>query len=130
MLFSVQRQESIIITPFTKQVVAIIAAIPEGKVMTYGQIAALAGSPRAARQVVRTLHSMSRKERLPWHRVVNAKGEIAIPDDESRMMQENELISEGVEFQMDGTIDLIRFRHEPDPDWLLHHLASNENEDE
>nr|WP_301285625.1 MGMT family protein [Paenibacillus barcinonensis] len=130
MLFSVQRQESIIITPFTKQVVAIIAAIPEGKVMTYGQIAALAGSPRAARQVVRILHSMSRKERLPWHRVINAKGEIAIPDDESRMMQENELISEGVEFQMDGTIDLIRFRHEPDPDWLLHHLASNEDEDE
>ena len=52
-------------TPFTKQVVAIIAAIPEGKVMTYGQIAAHAGSPRAARQVVRILHSMSRKERLP-----------------------------------------------------------------
>ncbi|CAH1190478.1 MULTISPECIES: MGMT family protein [Paenibacillus] len=106
-------------TPFTKQVVAMIAAIPEGKVMTYGQIAALAGSPRAARQVVRILHSMSRKERLPWHRVVNAKGAISIPDEHSRMMQETELISEGIEFQLDGTIDLQRFGHDPGPDFLL-----------
>ncbi|WP_145331669.1 MGMT family protein [Paenibacillus xylanexedens] len=115
-------------TPFTRQVVAIIAAIPEGKVMTYGQIAACAGSPRAARQVVRILHSMSRKERLPWHRVVNAKGQIAIPDEESRMMQETELVSEGVEFQLGGNIDLQRFGHKPDPDWLLHDVTSIKNE--
>lgn len=106
-------------TPFTKQVIAIIAAIPEGKVMTYGQIAAHAGSPRAARQVVRILHSMSRKERLPWHRVVNAKGEISIPDEHSRMMQETELISEGVEFQLNGTINLKQFGHEPDLVFLI-----------
>ncbi|MDT9718293.1 MGMT family protein [Paenibacillus sp. ClWae2A] len=106
-------------TPFTKQVIAIIAAIPEGKVMTYGQIAAHAGSPRAARQVVRILHSMSRKERLPWHRVVNVKGEISIPDEHSRMMQETELISEGVEFQLNGTINLKQFGHEPDPVFLI-----------
>nr|WP_154895702.1 MGMT family protein [Paenibacillus xylanexedens] len=105
-------------TPFTKQVVAIIASIPEGKVMTYGQIAALAGSPRAARQVVRILHSMSRKERLPWHRVVNAKGEIAIPDEHSRLMQETELISEGVEFQLNGTINLQQFGYDPGPVFL------------
>jgi len=117
-------------TPFTKQVVAIIAAIPEGKVMTYGQIAACAGSPRAARQVVRILHSMSRKERLPWHRVVNAKGQIAITDEESRMMQETELVSEGVEFQLDGSIDLQRFGYEPDPDWLLHDVTSIKDENE
>ncbi|WP_405152980.1 MGMT family protein [Paenibacillus sp. FSL K6-0108] len=106
-------------TPFTKQVVAIIAAIPEGKVMTYGQIAAHAGSPRAARQVVRILHSMSRKKRLPWHRVVNAKGLISIPDEHYRLMQETELISEGVEFQMDGSINLRLFGHDPGPDFLL-----------
>ena len=116
-------------TPFTKQVIAIIAAIPEGKVMTYGQIAAYAGSPRAARQVVRILHSMSRKERLPWHRVVNAKGQIAISDEQFRSIQEIERVSEGVEFQLDGSIDLKRFGHDPDPDWLLHKLASIQNED-
>lgn len=45
---------------FTERAVAIIKQIPEGKVMTYGQIADLAGSPRGARQVVRILHSMSK----------------------------------------------------------------------
>ncbi|QHK04677.1 DNA base-flipping protein [Bacillus velezensis] len=50
---------------FTERAVAIIKQIPEGKVMTYGQIADLAGSPRGARQVVRILHSMSKKHRLP-----------------------------------------------------------------
>lgn len=64
-------------TPFTQDVVTIIRAIPAGRVATYGQIARLAGNPRAARQVVRILHSMSQAERLPWHRVVNAKGEIS-----------------------------------------------------
>jgi len=72
------------VTPFTEKVIAIIAAIPEGKVMTYGQIAAAAGSPRAARQVVRILHSMSDKYHLPWHRVVNAQGMIGIQDEEGR----------------------------------------------
>ncbi|WP_145047401.1 MGMT family protein [Paenibacillus xylanexedens] len=103
-------------TPFTQNVVSIISSIPEGKVMTYGQIAAHAGSPRAARQVVRILHSMSRKERLPWHRVVNAKGEISIPDEHSRLIQETELISEGVEFKLDGTIDLVLFGYQPEPE--------------
>ena len=46
--------------------------------MTYGQIATLAGSPRGARQVVRVLHTLSEKYKLPWHRVINSKGEISI----------------------------------------------------
>ncbi|MGB8461220.1 MAG: MGMT family protein, partial [Priestia megaterium] len=46
---------------FTERAVALIKQIPSGKVMTYGQIAHLAGSPRGARQVVRVLHSMSKK---------------------------------------------------------------------
>ena len=76
-------ERTILMTPFTENVVEIIRSIPEGKVATYGQIAGLAGSPRAARQVVRALHSMSKKHRLPWHRVINAKGQIALQDDES-----------------------------------------------
>lgn len=63
-------------TPFTEEVIRIIKHIPRGKVMTYGQIAGEAGSPRGARQVVRILHSMSEKYELPWHRVMNAKGEL------------------------------------------------------
>ena len=50
--------------PFTERVIQIIKSIPAGKVMTYGQIAKEAGSPRGARQVVRILHTMSAKHKL------------------------------------------------------------------
>ncbi|MDN4619110.1 MGMT family protein [Paenibacillus sp. PsM32] len=98
--------------PFTKHVIRIIQAIPYGKVMTYGQIAAEAGSPRAARQVVRVLHSMSKKYDLPWHRVVNSKGEIAIADDESRFLQQMLLEEEGIEFGIQAIVDLSIYRYE------------------
>ncbi|AJY74684.1 MGMT family protein [Paenibacillus beijingensis] len=91
--------------PFTERVVAIIQSIPAGKVMTYGQIAAMAGSPRGARQVVRILHAMSGKYGLPWHRVVNAKGEIAIGN-EGGELQRAFLQAEGVEAGAGGRIDL------------------------
>lgn len=96
--------------PFTEKVISIIQNIPEGNVMTYGQIAKLAGSPRGARQVVRILHSMSEKHRLPWYRVVNSKGLIGIKDDEHFQIQKLSLQSEGVEFRIDGTIDLQEFQ--------------------
>jgi methylated-DNA-protein-cysteine methyltransferase related protein len=99
--------------PFTERVVEIIKNIPDGKVMTYGQIAREAGSPRAARQVVRALHSMSRKHRLPWHRVVNAKGQIALQDDESYHEQLFSLESEGIEIGLNGTIDLEKYQYHP-----------------
>ncbi|PLS07993.1 MGMT family protein [Neobacillus cucumis] len=101
-------------TPFTEHVIQIIRSIPEGKVMTYGQIAALSGSPRAARQVVRVLHSMSRKYKLPWHRVINSKGQIALTDDESYHEQLFSLESEGVEIGLNGVIDLRKYQYHPE----------------
>ncbi|MNK67351.1 6-O-methylguanine DNA methyltransferase, DNA binding domain [compost metagenome] len=74
--------------------------------MTYGQIAACAGSPRAARQVVRILHSMSGTQQLPWHRVVNKQGEIALKEDESKSLQMLLLESEGIELMMGNRVDL------------------------
>lgn len=100
-------------TPFTENVIKIIKSIPEGKVMTYGQIARHAGSPRAARQVVRVLHSMSKKHRLPWHRVINVKGQIAIQDDESYNEQKLNLEIEGVEVGQNGSIDLVKYQWHP-----------------
>ena len=83
---------------FTDIVIYLIQQIPAGKVMTYGQIAKLAGSPRGARQVVRILHSSSEKYQLPWHRVVNAKGEIGMKDEELHNVQKMSLESEGIKF--------------------------------
>ena len=103
-------------TLFTERVVCIIQSIPAGKVMTYGQIAALAGNPRGARQVVRVLHSMSRNHQLPWHRVINAKGEIALKDE--LFSQKERLSSEGVQFTESGKIDLSLYRYEPTLTWI------------
>lgn len=96
---------------FTERAIQVIKNIPEGKVMTYGQIAKVAGSPRGARQVVRILHSMSKKYQLPWHRVINAKGEIAIKEDESFHEQLLALQSEGIEVMDNRFINLKKYQH-------------------
>ena len=80
---------------FTERAIRIIQGIPAGHVMTYGQVAAAAGSPRGARQVVRVLHSMSKKYELPWHRIINAQGEISFTDGDQRELLE----MEGIIFQ-------------------------------
>lgn len=92
--------------PFTLKVVQIIRSIPPGRVMTYGQVARLAGNPRAARQVARILHSLSRTEQLPWHRVLNAKGEISLEGDEQQLALE----AEGVVFDRAGKLSLSRYQ--------------------
>lgn len=88
--------------PFTKNVIQLIQSIPFGHVATYGQIAGAAGNSRAARQVSWILHSMSQKHQLPWHRVINAKGEISLTASEQRELLE----MEGIEFSLRGKINL------------------------
>jgi len=99
--------------PFSESVIRIIQQIPPGQVMTYGQIAKLAGSPRGARQVVRILHSMSKKYNLPWFRVINSKGEIAITDEETRAAQVIFLEDEGIEV-VNGIINLKKYQYHPE----------------
>lgn len=99
---------------FTIEVIEIIKHIPPGKVMTYGQIGQLAGSPRGARQVVRILHSSSKKYNLPWHRVINAKGEIGLKQEGLASEQVLLLKREGIEMTDQGKIDLDVYRHHPD----------------
>ncbi|MCA0990940.1 MGMT family protein [Pseudalkalibacillus hwajinpoensis] len=98
---------------FTKNVVTIIKKIPPGKVMTYGQIAKCAGSPRGARQVVRVLHTMSRKHELPWHRVINAKGEIGLKSEDGYIDQKMMLEGEGIVFLPNSKVDLTIYRYDP-----------------
>lgn len=108
----VQKEEYCML-PFTERAVNIIKNIPSGKVMTYGQIAELAGSPRGARQVVRILHSMGSKHQLPWHRVINAKGEIGLKNSEAIFSQRQFLEDEGIIFMANGGIDLNTYRFIP-----------------
>lgn len=92
----------------TAEIIKIIKSIPQGKVATYGQIAKLAGYTNGARQVVRILHTCTEKYNLPWHRVINAKGDIALSiycgADEQKAMLE----SEGITFTGEYKIDLTK----------------------
>ena len=63
---------------FPQRVWHIVASIPEGYVATYGDVARLAGSPRAARQVGGVLKRLPEGSTLPWHRVVNRHGDISL----------------------------------------------------
>ncbi|UJL46267.1 MGMT family protein [Virgibacillus sp. NKC19-16] len=99
---------------FTENVLTVLHQIPEGQVMTYGQVARAAGSPRGARQVVRILYSMSRKYDLPWHRVINVKGQIALKSEEGIMNQKSMLEDEGIEVSETGKVDLDTYQFYPD----------------
>lgn len=88
-----------------------VRRIPRGRVATYGQVAALAGLPRHARQVGYALHALPENSRVPWHRVVNAKGEISLrPSTGHDQLQRLLLEKEGVRFGPAGRIDLKRFQ--------------------
>ncbi|WP_336708310.1 MULTISPECIES: MGMT family protein [unclassified Cedecea] len=94
---------------FPQRVYQIVAAIPEGCVTTYGEIAALAGSPRAARQVGGVLKRLPEGSRLPWHRVVNRQGVISLTGPDLQR-QRQALLYEGVMVSGDGHIDMLRYR--------------------
>lgn len=92
---------------FFESVYEIVAKIPSGCVATYGQIAMMAGSPRAARQVGYAMSCAKESRNLPCHRVVNRLGELA-PDHVfgDKSYQRMLLEKEGITFLDDGTIDL------------------------
>jgi len=87
----------------------VIKKVPKGKVATYGQIAALAGNPRAARQVVWILHSSSEKDKLPWYRIVNRQGRISLKRGYGYEIQRELLRQEGIRFDKNDTIDFDRY---------------------
>jgi methylated-DNA-protein-cysteine methyltransferase-like protein len=92
-----------------QRIYAVVRAIPEGRVATYGQVAHLAGLPGHARQVGYALHAAN--EELPWQRVINAKGEVSARSEPGyEGLQRAILESEGIEFDDRGRVDLKRYR--------------------
>jgi methylated-DNA-protein-cysteine methyltransferase related protein len=94
---------------FTERIIAVIRGIPEGRVLTYGGAAALAGNARGARAVVWVLNSSSEKEELPWHRVINSRGSISLRPGYGFELQKQLLESEGIEVSGRGVIDLEKY---------------------
>jgi len=92
------------------RIVAAVRKVPKGRVTTYGTIAELAGLEGHARQVGYAMHDLPSGSNVPWHRVVNARGEISPRSrGDSHELQRMLLEAEGVEFDLNGTIDLKRF---------------------
>lgn len=96
---------------FRDNVITIIKQIPYGKVTTYGTVATLAASPRAAREVGYILHALTQKHNLPWQRVINREGYISIRGNDINMknLQKKLLEEEGVDVSEDFMIDLKKY---------------------
>jgi methylated-DNA-protein-cysteine methyltransferase-like protein len=104
---------------WVKSVWQVVQGIPRGHVLTYGEVARLAGMSRAARRVSQALRRAPREMELPWHRVVNAQGKISFPEDSAGFTQQKDLLEEeGVVF-LKGKIDLDRFGYQGALDHLL-----------
>ena len=101
--------------PLTVEILRWIRSVPRGRVSTYGAIAALAGNPGAARQVVRILHACSDRERLPWHRIINSRGGISLRPGAGAESQRRRLENEGVRFDAKGRVDLDVYLWAPAP---------------
>ncbi len=94
---------------FRNRVYRAVDRIPYGRVATYGDIAALAGNPRAARAVGSALRGLPEGLTTPWWRVVGSGGDIALSAYGSQL-QRMLLVEEGVAFRSGRRVDLERSR--------------------
>lgn len=92
----------------------IVARVPKGRVVTYGQVATLAGYPGRARQVGYALAALPEELDLPWHRVINAQGKVSPrTGTKFHLMQYELLAAEGIAFAGER-IDLRSYRWAPE----------------
>jgi methylated-DNA-protein-cysteine methyltransferase-like protein len=93
---------------------SIIMMVPKGQVATYGQVAELAGLHRHARQVGYALRVLPADSGVPWHRIVNARGEVSKRfDPETEKEQQLLLEEEGIEFNRNNRLSLAKYRWQP-----------------
>ena len=96
-----------------RRIYSVVRRIPRGRVATYGQVARLAGLPGQPRLVGYALAALA-GERVPWQRVINARGEVSLralrgAEAEQRLLLERE----GVRFGPRGRVSLERFQWRP-----------------
>jgi methylated-DNA-protein-cysteine methyltransferase related protein len=102
---------------FRERVYQVVKSIPKGKVTTYGEVAGIIGSPRAARQVGFALRSLTIEEtEVPWWRVINSKGYISINHGDGGVekdIQRDLLKADGIEVGENYTIELADYLWHP-----------------
>jgi len=92
------------LTEITVRIIAELKTIPYGRVVSYSSVAVAAGFPRAARTVARILHSMSKTENLPWHRVISSNGMISLKPGSGFELQKALLEEEGHKVSATGKV--------------------------
>jgi methylated-DNA-protein-cysteine methyltransferase-like protein len=94
-----------------EQIYEAVRRIPRGRVATYGDVSEMANLEGHARQVGYALHALPPNSGVPWHRVINAKGEISPRSaGDSHELQLELLRAEGVAVDERGRVDLRRYR--------------------
>ena len=101
--------------PFYQKVYLMVSKIPSGKVATYGQIAELINNYGRARQVGWALRRLKLPSDVPWHRVINTKGEISmsLSRNGTDWIQKRLLINEGIKFNSKIKIDIKTYLWKP-----------------
>ncbi len=99
-----------------EQIYKVVTKIPRGRVATYGQVAAVAGIPGQPRQVGYALNALPDGRSIPWHRVINAKGQISKRLESWCEQTQRELLEcEGIAFDANGRVSLSQFGWQPRP---------------
>jgi methylated-DNA-protein-cysteine methyltransferase-like protein len=107
--------------PFYRLVYQLVRRVPRGKIVTYGQVAAVLGQPRGARAVGTALAALHGPllGLVPWQRVINAAGRCSHRDGFWAAIQQEMLEDEGVRFDRHGRVDLRRTRWKGPPrEWV------------
>ena len=100
---------------FKQSVLKVVKLIPEGKVVSYGQVALYVGVPRAARQVGWILRQLPRGTDIPWWRVVNNEGRISIKASKYNALEQKSLLEgEGVVVDENLGFEIEKYRFQPD----------------
>lgn len=99
---------------FKEKVIQIVRSVPKGRVVSYGQVAAYTGLPRAAREVGWIMAELGQD--VPWWRVLNNKGYISIRGNATadKEVQKKLLEAEGIEVSDEYELDMTRYRFSPD----------------
>lgn len=97
---------------FKQRVIDFVTIIPKGKVVSYGQVAAVAGSPRASRQVGRILMGLDPNTKIPWWRVINNQGIISIKGNWTVTKESQAILlrGDGVKVNENLTLDIEHYR--------------------
>jgi methylated-DNA-protein-cysteine methyltransferase-like protein len=96
------------------KIYAVLRRVPRGRVVTYGQVATLAGLDGQPRLVGYALHALATGTKLPWHRVINARGTVSIRSNGTASLSQRLLLErEGIAFDARGRVSLERYRWKP-----------------